>query len=155
MPKCTFLIGVPGSGKSTWLAAQGDIERTMVISTDDTIQRIADEYEMTYNEAFPDLIKFAEKVMWKSLEDSAYFGDDIIIDRTNLSVGSRKRFIKFLQGYEFEAVVFLTPESEEWNRRLNSRTNKTIPINVLQSMAKNFDEPSEAEGFSKITYINP
>lgn len=155
MPKCTFLIGVPGSGKSTWLAQQGELENTMAISTDDIISQIAHEYEMTYDEAFWDLTKFAEKVMWRSLEDSAYFEDHIIIDRTNLSRKSRARFIKFLQGYEFEAVVFPTPESEEWNRRLNSRPGKTIPLNVLQSMAKNFDEPSEAEGFSKITYINP
>lgn len=154
MPKCTILIGVPGSGKSTWLDSVGEPERTVIISTDNTIQYIADIYDMTYNEAFPDLIKFAEKVMWKSLEDSMYFQDNIIIDRTNLSVGSRKRFIKFLQGYEFEAVVFPTPEPEEWNRRLNSREGKAIPSNVLESMAKNFNEPSEAEGFSRIIYID-
>ena len=155
MPKCTFLVGVPASGKSTWLAQQGELERTMIISTDNTIEYIAELFDMSYNEAFPDLIKFAEKVMWKSLEDAAYFGDNIIIDRTNLSVGSRKRFIKFLQGYGFEAVVFPTPEHKEWERRLNSREGKTIPSHVLQSMVKNFEKPTEAEGFSKITYINP
>jgi len=155
MPKCTILIGVPASGKSTWLSKQGEIDRTMVISTDNIIEHVANDYGMTYDQAFPDLIKFAEKVIWQSLEDSAYFEDNVIIDRTNLSVKSRKRFIRALQGYEFEAVVFPTPDLIEWDRRLNSRKGKTIPYNVLQSMAKNFEMPTEAEGFSTITYIRP
>lgn len=156
MPKCTFLVGVPGSGKSTWLFMNNMGQPSeSIISTDTTIESIAEDFGMTYNEAFSDLIKFAEKIMWKQLEYAVTYQENIIIDRTNLSVSSRKRFIKFLPGYEFEAVVFPTPESEEWSRRLNSRPGKTIPLDVLQSMAKNFDEPSEAEGFSKITYINP
>lgn len=154
MPKCTFLIGVPGSGKSTWLKEQGKLERTMIISTDNIIEDVADRYDLSYNEVFQDLIKFAEKLMWRSLEDSAYFQDNIIIDRTNLSVKSRKRFMRMLDGYEFEAVVFPTPDPVEWERRLNSRPGKSIPENVLKSMARSFEAPSESEGFSSIIYIN-
>jgi len=155
MPKCTILIGVPASGKSTWLKEQGELERTMIISTDNIIENVAERYDLSYDDVFQDLIKFAEKVMWRSLEDSAYFQDNIIIDRTNLSVKSRKRFMRMLDGYEFEAVVFPTPDPMEWERRLNSRPGKSIPDNVLKSMAKNFEMPTEAEGFSTITYIRP
>lgn len=156
MPKCTFLIGVPGSGKSTWLNMSSLWNsESIIVSTDNIIEDIASEYNITYNDAFPDLIKFAEKAMWNSLEDAVQYGDSVVIDRTNLTAGSRKRFIKFLQGYEFEAVVFPTPDPVEWERRLNSRPGKTIPENVLKSMVRNFEAPTEQEGFSSITYINP
>jgi predicted kinase len=150
MPKCTFLVGVPGSGKSTWF------EKTQVgqlISSDEIIESVAAEYEMSYNEVFQDLIKFADKAMWRNLELCAQDQEDVVIDRTNLTVKSRKRFMNFLKGYEFEAFVFPTPEETEWRRRLDSRPGKTIPAHVLVSMLKNFESPTEKEGFSKITYV--
>lgn len=152
MPKCTFLVGLPGSGKSTWLAKHlGDMEHTTVLSTDDTIQYIAEEYGMTYDEAFKDLIKFAEKVMWRSVEDALYFQDNIVIDRTNLTAKSRARFIRAFEGYEFEAIVFPTPEPEEWKRRLASREGKTIPQHVLDSMELEY--PEYIEGFNRISDV--
>lgn len=154
MPKCTILIGVPGSGKSTWLESLGKFEdTTTIISTDNTIEYIAEEFGMTYDQCFKDLIKFAEKVMWNSIESAVHFEDNIIIDRTNLSAASRRKFFRSLEDYEFEAVVFATPEQEEWDRRLNSRPGKTIPSHVLNSMATSMELPSESEGFSKITYV--
>lgn len=151
MPKCTILVGVPGSGKSTWLRSQYNY---YVASTDNIIEQIAGGFDMTYNEGFKDLINFAEKVMWKELETFAKMGWNIAIDRTNLTAKSRKRFIDFLKpyGYEFDAVVFQTPEAEEWKRRLD-RPGKTIPPHVLESMADNFEIPLMSEGFAKITFI--
>ena len=149
MPSCTFLVGVPGSGKSTWISHRiPHREHTTLISTDHVIEYIADAYEMTYDESFKDLIKFAEKVMWKSLEDAVHFQDNIVIDRTNLTEKSRARFIKYLEGYKFYAVVFPTPEQEEWERRLNSRPGKTIPKSVLESM--HLEYPKCSEGFEWI-----
>lgn len=154
MPKCTILVGVPGSGKSTWLLEQEYIEDQYIASTDGIIESIGIAFNMTYDEGFKDLIKFAEKVMWKELAAFAEDGERIYIDRTNLSVKSRKRFIDFLKpyGYEFDAVVFETPEEEEWKRRLN-RPGKTIPPHVLESMADNYEMPLMSEGFTKITYV--
>lgn len=154
MPKCTILVGVPGSGKSTWLLEQEYIEDQYIASTDGIIESIGIAFNMTYDESFKDLIKFAEKVMWKELADFAEDGERIYIDRTNLSVKSRKRFIDFLKpyGYEFDAVVFETPEGEEWKRRLN-RPGKTIAAHVLESMADNIEIPTMDEGFTNITFL--
>lgn len=154
MPKCTLLVGVPGSGKSTWLLDREYIEDQYIASTDDIIEAIAFGFGMTYDEGFKDLIKFAEKVMWKELADFAEDSERIYIDRTNLSVKSRKRFIDFLKpyGYEFDAVVFPTPETDEWAKRLH-RPGKTIPDHVLESMADNIEMPTKEEGFTNITFL--
>ena len=155
MSKCIFLVGVPAAGKSTWMKNQYWIDDTFVASTDYIIQQIAGMYGFTYDEGFKDLIGFAEKVLWRELELAARDGDTIYIDRTNLTAKGRKKFIDYLKpfGYKFEAVVFATPDQDEWERRLNSRPGKTIPKHVLDSMVNSFQMPTEDEGFSKIITV--
>lgn len=154
MPKCYILIGVPASGKSTWVS-MNRIDGAWVISTDDIIEELSHRYGMTYDEGFRDLIKFAEKVMWANIKMAAEEGRSIYIDRTNISEKGRKKFIDFLKpyGYTFEAIDFETPEDDEWDRRLASRQGKTIPTYVLESMADNYEMPLPSEGFEKITFI--
>lgn len=160
MPKCTILVGVPGSGKSTWMLDQEILDNRYVASTDAIIEQIAGGFNMTYNEGFKNLIAFAEQVMWKELGVFAKDRKRIYVDRTNLTVKSRQKFITALKpyGYEFEAVVFPWPGTDafpedEWFRRLESRPGKTIPNHVLASMTNSAEVPTEAEGFSKITFI--
>lgn len=154
MPKCIILVGVPASGKTTWLS-NNRVAWSKTISTDNIIEEIASQYHFTYDEAFKDLISFAEKVMWKDLKANAKIGNTIYIDRTNMSAKGRKKFIDFLKpyGYTFEAVDFEIPEKDELERRLNSRVGKFIPKNILKSMADNYEMPLKSEGFEKITFI--
>jgi predicted kinase len=152
---CTILVGPPASGKSTWLDTIEWSEYAWYISTDSVIQGVAHMHGLTYDQTFKNLIKFAEQVMWTDLEDAAERGDPIYIDRTNMSISSRKKFIDFLKpyGYTFEAVVFSQPEEEEWERRLKSREGKTIPWEVINGMLASYEAPTEAEGFSKVTFL--
>ena len=161
MPKCIFLVGVPAAGKSTYVDAtfffnDRDPEYFSIQSTDAIITDIAAEYGYTYDQAFNDLIKFADRVFWDGIIHCAEHGISMVIDRTNLSVKSRKRIIDMIKthDYELEAVVFPTPEASEWQRRLDSRPGKTIPKHILESMAKSFSVPTETEGFNKITIID-
>ena len=159
MPKCTMLVGVPGSGKSTWLKDQE--LWTLIVSTDNIIEELAETYGLTYNDIFKDTIRFAELVMTTEMDKAIAYGDaNFHIDRTNLTVKSRRKFIEKLKphGYEFEAVVFPMPGTgklpqEEWNRRLDSRPGKTIPGYILSSMIEHYEPPTDAEGFSKITFL--
>lgn len=159
MPKCTILVGVPASGKSTWRVTRlGGFG--IELSTDDIIERLADRWGFTYNEIFKDTISFAEKVMKRDLIAAAERDVDIIIDRTNLTAKSRRKWIEMLKLYQYdiEAVVFPMPgtaklSTEEWNRRLDSRPGKTIPGHILSPMIEHYEPPTLSEGFSKITII--
>lgn len=156
-----ILVGPPAAGKTTWIQKefQGEI---FTVSTDDIIQEIADEEDTSYNEAFAKYMKVAEKMMWEDF-DNYVAGDysPIIVDRTNMNVKSRARFFERLRnfhkghGYKLHAVVFPKPEDTEHARRLNSRPGKTIPAEVVRSMLASFQMPTEAEGFTSITIIEP
>lgn len=159
MPKCTILVGVPASGKSTWLI-ENRPKGAWIVSTDNIIQGLADDYGFTYDQIFKETIRFADMAMVARMLIAAQNGYDLYIDRTNMSRKSRQQFIKKLSkyGYEFECVVFPMPgteklSEEEWNRRLDSRPGKTIPGHVLSSMIEHYEVPTEAEGFSKITFL--
>lgn len=159
MPKCIILVGVPASGKSTWFS-KNKTATMAPISTDNIIEFMGSLFGFTYDQIFKDSISLAEKIMWKRLEWNAERSNDVVIDRTNLTAKSRKKFIDYLKpyGYEFEAVVFPLPgtvefSEEEWFRRLDSRQGKTIPNAVLASMVNSAQMPTEEEGFTKITVL--
>ena len=160
MPKCTILVGVPASGKTTWHRNKFLEWPPTVASTDKIIEEVSASYGMTYDEGFKGLIQFAEIIMWRQITTCLMRGGDFIIDRTNLTAKSRKKFIDKLKlhRYNIECVVFPLPgteklPSEEWNRRLDSRRGKTIPEHILTSMIEHYEPPTESEGFSKITII--
>ena len=63
-PKLYILIGVPGSGKSSWVANQMfDWNRTVVASSDGHIERHAKSIGKTYNDVFKDYAPKAMKLM--------------------------------------------------------------------------------------------
>jgi predicted kinase len=59
-----------------------------------------------------------------------------------------------LPDYHHIAVVFKTPPREELDRRLANRPGKEIPKHVLASMIKNFEIPTEEEGFKEIWFAS-
>jgi predicted kinase len=154
MPKCYQLIGVPGAGKSTWVANQEWAKDCAYISTDHHVEQQAELEGKTYNEVFKDFMPFAVKLMASDVVKAREAGKDIIWDQTSTSIASRKRKFNMLPDYEHIAVVFKTPDEEELNRRLASRPGKNIPKHVMQSMIAGWDEPELDEGFTQIWYAS-
>lgn len=150
MPTCYQLVGVPGSGKSTWIKNQPWAEHCKVISTDDHVERYAQSVGRTYNEVFQDYMATAVELMAEDVVNAREKNMDIIWDQTSLTIQSRKRKFRMLPNYDHIAVVFLTPKPEELKRRLDSRVGKTIPDYVMDQMLRNFQTPTEREGFKEV-----
>jgi predicted kinase len=155
MAKCYILIGVPGSGKSTWIHQQNfDWSRTVVASTDDYVDAEALRQEKTYSEIFKDTMPDAVAYMAKTVVDAVKEGKDIIWDQTSVTVPSRaKKFRMLPANYDVIAVVFKTPDEAELARRLASRPGKVIPKYVMESMRANWQVPTKAEGFGSIIHV--
>ena len=150
MPKCYQLIGVPGSGKSTWVKNQIWALGLSVVSTDNFVEAYANQQGKTYSEVFKDYMPIAVRLMANQAEICRANGVDVIWDQTSTTIASRARKFNMLPDYEHIAVVFRTPDTNVLKERLASRPGKEIPWEVVQAMIDNWDEPYEEEGFKEI-----
>jgi len=152
MPKCYQLVGVPASGKSTWIKNQDWTSDCVVVSTDEFVEDYAKEVGSTYSDVFDNYMPTAVKLMADKVVRAREAGKDIIWDQTSTGVKARTRKFNMLPDYEHIAIVFKTPEKEELDRRLSSRPGKTIPDHVMRSMIDHFEMPSLYEGFSQVWF---
>jgi predicted kinase len=152
MAKCYQLIGVPASGKSTWVQAQDWAQDCVYVSTDKYVEQYAKSLNKTYSDVFKEFMPEAVNLMCQDVIVAREQGRDIIWDQTSTTEKSRVRKFNMLPNYEHIAVVFKTPEKDELDRRLASRPGKNIPDYVMRSMIDYFEMPSEEEGFKEIWY---
>ena len=154
MPKCYQLVGVPGSGKTTWVRDQEWALGLTIVSTDAFVEDYARAQGKTYSEVFADYMPTAVNLMAEQVVRARELGHTVIWDQTSTTVKSRARKFNMLPDYEHIAVVFRTPDEEEHQRRLATRPGKVIPEAVLFDMVWNFEMPTEDEGFKEIWYTN-
>jgi len=157
MPKLYVLVGVPASGKSTWVSKQDwDLSKVAYISTDVYVEDHAKKIGKTYSEVFKDFMPDAIAMMMEDVRAAKREGKDIIWDQTSTTLASRRRKFASLPEYDAIAVVFETPEKEELARRLASRPGKEIPQEVIEQMAFDLkmEPPTLEEGFKEIRYVD-
>jgi len=150
MPRCYQLIGIPGSGKSTWATRQEWFLTCEYISTDKFVEAFARETGKTYSEVFAEIMPTAVRLMAEEVVVARDAGKDIIWDQTSTTIASRAKKFAMLPDYEHIAVVFETPNRIELKQRLASRPGKIIPEVVVEGMLASFEMPTEEEGFSQI-----
>jgi predicted kinase len=154
MPTAYILIGIPASGKTTWIGHRKiDWDKTVYVSTDKFVEQEATKQNKTYSEVFNDSMQAALTKMINDVIDAKNAGKDIIWDQTSTTIQSRKRKFNMLPDYKMIAVVLPTPDEQELQRRLGSRPGKIIPPDVVKSMIANFEEPTKEEGFDEIIYV--
>jgi predicted kinase len=151
MPKCYQLIGVPGSGKSTWINDQIWALGLTIVSTDMWVEDYARAQGKTYSEVFTEYMPTAVDLMAEQVVFAREHGHTIIWDQTSTTVKSRARKFRMLPDYEHIAVIFRTPNLDVLKERLASRPGKDVPWEVVQGMIDNWEEPTE-EGFKEIWY---
>lgn len=149
MKTAYILIGVPASGKSTWVENNHNLN-TFVVSTDHYIEQHANLQKKTYSDVFAEYIQIATCKMVEDVKYARSNDFDIIWDQTSTSAKARARKLKMLPGYKKVAVVFDTPPEPELKKRLESRPGKNIPPSVMNHMIKTFQMPTKEEGFDEI-----
>ena len=147
-----YLIGLPCSGKSTWLKEH--CPNHVIISNDLIVEEYAEIHGLCYNDAWKSVnFKYVKRQLMERFERAVSEKRNIVIDNTNMT--SKARSVYNANGYMKKAVVFNISENERQRReqkRLNE-TGKFIPEEAIKQMKSIFKYPSFDEGFDEIVEV--
>jgi predicted kinase len=147
-----MLIGVPCSGKSTWIKNQDWMLGLTIVNTDVFVEDYARAQGKTYSEVFAEYMPTAIDLMIEQVVFAREHGHTVIWDQTSTTVASRAKKFRMLPEYYAIAVVFRTPSRDELDVRLSGRPGKHIPKKVIDNMIQNWEEPTLEEGFKEIWF---
>lgn len=158
MPIFIMVIGIPGSGKSTWVKKFVEnlepevVDEWVVASSDDFIEEWASFRGMTYTQYFTPMDhEVAERAVIEMVRQAVKDGKNIIWDQININKKERAKRLKLIpENYSKYFNFFRTPEPEELKTRLCSRPDKFIPQEVIMKMIEQLEVPSLEEGFHGI-----
>ena len=147
-----FLVGLSGSGKSTYRAQHYSSSSSYycAVSVDDYFYQKASGYNSSI---YDKNIKRAHDASIATLVDAVSKRQNILVDMTNLTAESRgKKLVKIPSTqYNYKAVVFLKG-IDTIRQNLKNRGYKQIPDSVLQRQIAQFELPSLSE-FDSIEYV--
>ena len=144
MCKILVLVGLPGSGKSTYLEELG----ANAVSSDEIRRLLADDAadQRIHRRVFA--------VVRNLIRHRIEIGRPVTyVDATNLTRRERRQYIRLGELYrcDVEAVFFNVPLDICLERnRLRSRV---VPEDAVREMARRLVAPTLAEGFTKVTAL--
>lgn len=142
-PRIVVLVGLPGSGKSTYVAG-----REGVLSSDELRRLLCDDpaNQMIHARVFG--------LLRRLLRTRLELGRPVTyIDATNLSPRERRPYLKLGEQFGCKVdAVFLNVPVEECRRR-NRRRGRIVPDRAIQAMARRLVAPSSEEGFNRVIVV--
>lgn len=152
MKKFVMMIGLPASGKDTYL--DEIVKRNeYVVSTDIIRQEIfKDVKDQSHNkEVFEIALNSCIGLLKKENVETVYF------NATNINRKKRTAFVRNIKDkikgeIHFKAVFVNTPFKKCLER--NEDRSRVVPIQVIQHMYKSFQPPWYTEGFDEIEILH-
>ncbi len=139
--RIVLLVGLPGSGKSTWAK-----DKPGVLSSDALRELLADDPD---NQTIHALVF---RVLRDLLKHRLELKRPVTyVDATNLTAYERRPYFKLAQAFDctIEAVFFDVPVDDCIRR--NRQRGRAVPDEVIRKMAARLVAPSREEGFSRVS----
>lgn len=154
-PSMIMLVGLPGSGKSTFaktITYSGDIspeDTKPIIHSSDELRRemygdssIQGDNDALFNELHKRIIRDLKS------------GKNVVYDATNINKKQRIHFLNKLKDIDcYKDCIVMATKLDTCLKNNRNRTDRQIPDNVIHRMYLNYQPPHENEGFENIIYI--
>lgn len=154
-PPVYVLVGLPGSGKSTW--AKNHPEKLPVASTDAFIDAFAEKNGLTYGEAFRLHFPEACRQMKRQVEEGyVIHKTPFIWDQTNLLKKERESIYRLLHPtHRVIFVVFETPLDIclEHHRTRKRDMGSAVDEKRIRMLAAAATHPEKDDLFDEVIYI--
>lgn len=145
-PTVCVLVGLPGAGKSTWLAQlPGSYVRA---SIDDLVQHVAQDQGRQFNDVFEEAFPRAESQMWATVYRAVELGLDVALDQTNLTRKARAAKLAAFPAEYQRIAVYFPVEVEVAIERVRQRAalgGHFVPDDVIRDMAMRLEPPERGE----------
>ena len=149
--KAYLLVGIPGSGKSTWgqNAAQAN---------PDFVRLCPDEFRAKFGtgEADQSVSGRAFAATKHGMDVALRDGHSVIIDATNMYRKTRKDFLDIAKKYNAETIAVVFEVSRETaierNKNRGAAGGRNVPEHVIDSMLSKYQVPDNTE-FDEVKFI--
>lgn len=141
------MVGIVGSGKSTYAKELAEKENAVIHSSDDLrVELFGDVMDQVHND-----IIFKE--LHRRIHADLKVGKNVCYDSTNIGYKKRIATLLELRNYDVEkiAIVMATPYEDCLLR--NQQRERKVPEWVMKKMYMNFTLPQLREGFSEIKFV--
>ena len=146
-------VGVPGSGKSSWVKNVASTNKDIVLICPDNIRG-----ELSGNEADQSVSNKAFQLARDRMEEALKNGKSVIIDATSVYKRARQQWLDIAKKYNAKtiAVVFEVTEQTavERNAKRAAEGGRNVPTHIIQSMISKYQVPQKSEGFDEIKFIS-
>lgn len=141
-PEFIMLVGLPGSGKSTY-AENHKNSNCVHISSDNIREQLYGDANIqeNSNQVF--------YLMKQQAIEALQLGQDVIYDATNISRKFRVETLKSLPSYAIKKCVIVWADIDTCLTQNNSR-DRTVPKAVIDRMLRSFQAPFYDEGWHNI-----
>ncbi|MCX7708320.1 MAG: ATP-binding protein [Clostridia bacterium] len=146
MSKFIMMIGIPGSGKSTFAEKIAQSENGIIISSDELREELfGNVWEFKKN-----ALLFSE--MFRRSGRYLNEGKSVVFDATNITRSERKQVLKKFEPFYKVCYYIKTPLEKVLYQ--NSIRNRNVPEEIIIKMHEKIQEPDPSEGWDEIHIID-
>ena len=139
-----MLVGLPGSGKSTYAKELADEYNAVICSSDEIRKELFD------NENVQDKNDEVFRLLHKRIKDNLMNRKSVIYDATNINSKRRRVFLSELKNILCfkRCIIMATPF--EMCLENNLKRDRTVPLTAIEKMYMNWNTPYWFEGWDDI-----
>ena len=144
LPVLYMMVGLAGSGKSTYANKLSKSKKIEVFSSDELRKELYGD--VNFMDKNTELFTELEK----RIKNTLLLGNSAIYDATNISAKKRVAFLKYIAKIPCKKICVVVYSTYEDCIRNNSNRERKVPEYVITNMMKSWNTPYYGEGWDEI-----